>query len=533
MAKDVYKNTGNLSRFLLRKDRIRIPIWLLSIAVLTFVVALAFTDLYETAEDRQGIAETMKNPAMEAMVGKAYGIDNYTFGAIMANQMLLFTALAVAIMSILFVVRHTREDEEDGRIELIRSLPTGRLSNLNATVIVVCCVNVLLALIVGFGLYALGIKSVDLEGSLLYGAVLGVTGVFFTALAAVFAQVSENSRGTIGLSFAVLGVSYLIRAVGDVGGGTLSWFSPLGWVLSAEIYVNNYWWPIAMTVGASLILFGLAFYLNAIRDLEAGFIPAKPGRKHASSLLQGSIGLSFRIQRTGLIAWAIGMFVLGASYGSIFGDLESFLKDAGMMQELINPAEGSSITDQFIPILMSIMAMISTIPVLMAMLKLMGEEKKGRTEHLLSRAVSRTRLMASSFIIAIITSFIMLSLTGIGLWSAGTAVVEDGLVFGKIYGAAMIYLPAIWVMIGFAVVLIGLAPKFSGVIWAYLFYSFIVVYLGNLLKFPDWMANLSPYGHIPQFPVDDMDYMKVSVLTIIALVLTIVGFIGYNKRDMA
>lgn len=532
MAKSMYKNTGRLSRFNLRRDRIRIPVWLLSLAVLTFVVALAFTDLYETAEDRQGIAETMKNPAMEAMVGKGYGLDNYTYGAIMANQMLLFTAIAVAIMSILFVVRHTREDEEGGRIELIRSLPTGRLANLNATVIVVCGVNVLFALIVGLGLYALGIESMDLEGSLLYGAALGVTGVFFAMVAAVFAQALENSRGAVGLSFAVLGVSYLIRAAGDVGDGVLSWFSPLGWVLGTEVYVNNYWCPIVLTIAAAAVLTVLAFYLNAIRDLGSGFIPAKPGRKHASALLRGPIGLSFRIQRTGLIAWAIGIYVIGASYGSIFGDLESFLEEVEMMQELINPVESASLTDQFIPMLMSIMAMISTVPVLMSVLKLVGEERKERTEHLLSRAVSRTRLLAGSFVIAIVTSFAMLSLAGTGLWSAGTVVVEDELGFGKIYGAAMVYLPAMWVMIGVAVLLIGFAPRFTGLVWAYLCYSFIVVYLGNLLKFPSWMANLSPYGHIPQLPVDNMDYMKVSVLTIIAVVLTIAGFIGYRKRDM-
>ncbi len=47
----------------------------------------------------------------------------------MAHQMLLLTAMAVGIMSILLVTRHTRADEEDGRIEMIRSLPAGRLAN--------------------------------------------------------------------------------------------------------------------------------------------------------------------------------------------------------------------------------------------------------------------------------------------------------------------------------------------------------------------------------------------------------------------
>lgn len=169
MANQSYHNTGRLSRFIVRQDRIRIPVWIISLSVLSFMVAMAFTDLYPTGLERQTIAETMRNPAMTAMVGKGYGLDDYTNGAMMAHQMLLLTAMAVGIMSILLVTRHTRADEEDGRIEMIRSLPAGRLANLFATISVSFGTNALIAIITGFGLYALGIESMDLEGSLMYG----------------------------------------------------------------------------------------------------------------------------------------------------------------------------------------------------------------------------------------------------------------------------------------------------------------------------------------------------------------------------
>ena len=100
------------------------------------------------------------------------------------------------------------------------------------------------------------------------------------------------------------------------------------------------------------------------------------------------------------------------------------------------------------------------------------------------------------------------------------------------YSAAMVYLPAMWIMIGLAVLLIGIAPKVTSLIWLYLLYSFVVVYLGGLLKFPEWMRNLSPYGHVPQLPVEDPDFYDVSLLTIIAVVFVVVGFIGYTKRDI-
>ena len=532
MWKQLYSGTGTMTRFLIRRDRIRFPIWLIALSFITIITATAFTGLYKSDEERQAIAETMKNPAMTAMVGPGYGLDHYTEGPMMAHQMLLFTAIVVAIMSILLVTRHTRADEEEGRLELIRSLPVGRLSSLSATMIVLIVMNSLLAIIIGVGLYSLRIGSMDLEGSLLYGVVLGTIGIFFSAVTAFFAQVSSNARGTIGLSFTVLGISYLIRAIGDVSNETISWFSPLGWGLKTEVYVNNYWWPIGLTILLSIILMILAYYLNTIRDVGAGIISSRPGRKHASRLLQSSLGLAFRIQRTSIITWAIGMLILGVSYGSVFGDLESFFSGNEIVSQMLTPVEGLTLTEQFVSMLMSVISMISTVPALMFLFKLKGEEKQNRTEHLLTRAVSRYKLLGSYLFLSMVLGFVMLCLAVIGLWSAAANVMQDPISFSLLCKAAIVYLPAIWMMTGLGVFVIGVIPRFSGFAWLYLGYSFFVVYLGELLQFPEWMGNLSPFGHVPQVPVEEINYVSITLLTCFSVFLMIIGFIGYRKRDI-
>ena len=532
MLKQSFKQTGILVRFIVRQDRVRIPIWIISLLLITLSTAISFSGLYENQQERQAIAQTMLNPVMTAMVGPSEGLDNYTNGAMLAHQMLLFTAIAVAIMSILLVAKHTRTEEEDGQVELIQAFPVGRLSNLSATVLVVCGTNVLLAFIIGFGLAALRIESLDLEGSLLYGAALGITGIFFVGITAIFAQLSESSRGTIGFSFAVLILAYLIRAIGDIGNETLSWFSPLGIVLSAEVYVYNYWTPILLVGLLALLLLVIAFFLNSIRDLGAGFLSSKPGKIHASLFLQGPISLALRVQRTGLIAWAIGIFVLGASYGSVLGDLESFFKDVDMMDALLTQVDGFSLIEQFIPMLMMVLAMFCTVPALLIVFKLKGEEKKGHTENLLTRAVSRTSVMGSYVIISIVTSVVMLLLAVVGLWSASVAVMDEAIPIRTLLEAALVYLPAMWTMIGVAVLLTGFLPQFTGFTWLYYVYSFIVVYLGALLQLPDWMGKLTPFGHIPQLPVEEMDFMTLSVIVIIAITLIILGFVTYNRRDI-
>lgn len=525
------KNTGLLTRFIIKRDRIRIPLWLIGISSLTLMVPVLFADLYPSQQERDGMAMTMENPAMTAMMGQG-DLSNYTIGAMTAHQMLLLTALVVGLMSILLVARHTRADEEDGRIELIRSLPVGRLSTINATLLVLVVTNVILVLINGFGLYALGIESMDLEGSLLYGATLGGTGILFAGITAVFAQLSESSRGVIGYSVAALLIAYLIRAVGDVGNETLSWFSPLGWVTQTQVYSNNNWWPILLMFGVAIILFILANYLHAIRDLEAGFLPARPGRRNASPLLQNPMGLALRLQRTGMIAWAVGLIVMGMSYGSVMGDMESFFQGNELIEQLLLTEGGATLTEQFIPMLMMVMGMLATVPPVMAINKLVGEEKKNRIEHLLSRAVSRTRLMGSYLLISLLNGFIMVSFSAIGFWSAGTTVMEGGLDFGTTFGAAIVYYPAMVVVISVAALFVGWLPKMTSLTWLYIVYSFIVLYLGGLFQFPDWVGKLSPFGYIPQLPVEEMEWVPVIILSIIGLLLMMVGLIGYNKRDM-
>lgn len=531
MASNLTSKMGALSRFILRLDQIRISLWLVGFTFFTLIVPISFLNLYGSQQERNAMAETMVNPAMTAMVGPG-DLANYTLGAMTAHQMLLMTAVVVGLMSILLLTRHTRGDEEDGRIEMIRSLPVGRLSHLNASLLVISATSVALALITGLGLYALGIESMGLEGSLLYGAALGGTGLVFAGVTAVFAQLSDNSRGTIGWSIAVLLIAYLFRAVTDMSNEALSWLSPLGWVTKTEAYSANNWGPIFLMVAVAILLFLVANYLHGIRDLERGFLPSRPGRRYASRFLQSPFGLALRLQRVGMVVWAIGLFVMGASYGSVLGDMELFFEGNEMMEQMLPPVEGVSLTELFIPMLLVVMAIVATVPPVMAMNKLRGEEKKGRLDQLLGRAVSRPQLMGGYLLISGVNGFIMLSLAATGLWLAGAAVMDEGLAFGMIFGAAMSYYPAILVMIGLAVFLIGFLPKLTVLIWAYIFYSFIVLYLGGLMQFPDWVGQLSPFGHIPQIPIEEASIVPLFLLCVVAAGLMFAGFIGFRNRDL-
>ncbi|WP_058306092.1 ABC transporter permease [Gracilibacillus massiliensis] len=527
----LYDKTFQLLFFTLRQNRVASLIWAISLVGVTVLTASAFTGLYQSDQERQSMAQTMENPAMTAMVGPGYGLDNYTNGAMMAHQMLLFTAIVFAVMSILLITKMTRAEEEEGKQELLRSLPVGRLSSLSASVIFVTLLNIVIGLLIGFGLIAMNLGGMGMTGSILYGLTLTVTGLWFTSITALISQLSETSRGVVGLSFLVLIVAYLLRAIGDVSSEVLSLISPLGLVLRTEVYVQNYWWPILVTIVVSLVFTLIAFYLNNNRDIGAGLLPSKPGKREGSRWLLSPLGLILRLQRTAIISWVIVMFFLGASYGSVLGDLEAFFENNEVLMQMVGDNSAYSMTEQFITMLMVVLAIMATVPAVLVFLRVRGEEKKGRTEHLLTRGISRFSLIAHYLIIAILLGIVSLFLANFGLWFASSQVMEEPIPFVNLLKAGLSYLPAMLLVLMIAVLLFAWKPKSTPLVWLYLVYSFFTVYLGGLIEMPAWLADLSSFSHIPQLPVDEFNWTPILILLFISTVGLVFSFISYRRRD--
>jgi len=527
-----FKNTLKLTKFYFKREWLPALIWIAIIVAMSILVAVIFTDLYGTPEERLGMAETMSNPAMVAMVGPVFGIDSYTDGMMYAQMMLLFSIMAIAVMNIFLVVRHTRRDEENGRIELIRSLPVGRLSNLGSTMIVCATVNLAMALILGLGLALLNIESMDFAGCILYGAIMGISGLFFGSVTAVFAQISSTARGAVSFALIYMGADYLIRAIGDVGGNFLSYISPLGMSLRTQIFYTNDWWPVIVLAILSLILIGVALYLNSIRDLGAGLVAAKLGRSTAKKSLLSTTGLTLRLLRPAITGWAVVVIMMGVSYGSIFGDIETFLGDSELLQQVFLNNDKFTFAEQFMTTLVIISAVLVTVPTLIFMLRIRAEEKQGRLENIYAMKISRTKVFTNYLVVALIGSIVLAFLFGATLWVASAASMDDPIAFTTMISAVLSFVPAIWVMVGGATLLIGFLPKFSNLIWAFLGAFFFVIYIGRLLGMPEWLIEATPFGAVPQIPVEDFNIIPLLILTAIAAVMIAVSYIGYRRRDI-
>src|SRR5262249_33680967 len=149
-------------------------------------------------------------------------------------------------------------------------------------------------------------------------ALFGVGMVFATA-AAIVAQLTESARLARGLTAAVLGAAFVLRAAGDSattdGSSVLTWLSPLGWLENTRSFAGNRWWVLLLFVAAVAVQAVAAYTLAGRRDIGMSFLPTRPGP--ATGRLASAGALAWRLQRGGVLGWSIGFFLAGVVYGGL------------------------------------------------------------------------------------------------------------------------------------------------------------------------------------------------------------------------
>ncbi len=86
---------------------------------------------------------------------------------------------------------------------------------------------------------------------------------------------------------------------------------------------------------------------------------------------------------------------------------------------------------------------------------------------------------------------------------------------------------------GLAFALAGLLPRLVAVAWAVFAASFMLGELGEAFKLPDWVLDLSPFRHAPQFPAVDLRVAPLLALVAATTVLALGGMVGLRRRDIA
>jgi ABC-2 type transport system permease protein len=517
-----------LTRFELRRDRVRIVVWIAAIVVVVISTVVSVKGLYPTQADLDQAARASEDNASAIIFnGPPQGLD--TLGGQVAFQTGTFGLILMGLMSIFMLGRSTRGEEEAGRSELLRSLPIGEDALAGAALLTVTGMNLATGALISIALIALGLP---VTGSIVFGLSFTLLGLLFAAITLAAAQVTENTRVVYGIGGLVLGAAFVLRAVGDIGDGTLSWLSPIGWAQKTRPFAGERWWPFLIIIGATAGLAWVASVLSRRRDLGAGLVAPRAGPAHASRALGSPLGLAARLQRGSLIGWSAGLAVLAVAYGSITDSIHDFVKDNKTLSDVIAAQGHGTIVEQYLAMSFRILALVSAAFAIQAVQRIRSEESSTHAEQILGTAVSRVRFAASHLVTSFGGTVVVLVCIGAAFGISDAVVTGDPDAIWQSIVGVLVFAPAVWLLAAFTIALIGVAPRASAWAWALLSVCFVIGFFGQLFGLPQWAEDLSPFQHVPQYPAADLALLPLAVLLVVTTALTAIGLSGFRHRDI-
>jgi ABC-2 type transport system permease protein len=524
--------TGKLVRFNLRRDRIKLPAWLVGMFLFVFYYGAALPQLYQTEEDLQVVTEFTQGAMGAIIAGPGFGLDDPTIESVIAGVYGLYFLLLAALMNILLVSRHTRVEEQTGRAELIRANVVGRHAPVTAALIIAVVANVLLALLV---VAAMAAADLDTSDALLFGAGIGAVGLVWAGITALTVQVSAFSRAGSGLAGAALGAAYVIRAAGDTiteGGSLLSWFSPLAWSQQTRPYADGRWWPLLLSVAFAAVTAAIGYVLSTRRDVGAGLVAPRGGNPTAPAWLRSPLTFAFRLQRASLIGWSAALIIAAAVYGGLTGPIVDAFEDLPETMIDVMGGDPSRLLDGYVSTMALSFAIVLAVFVILGLQAARGEETKGRAEPVLATATSRFAWLGGHVAVIAAGVAVLLAVSGLVLGIATAMSVGDSDYVWDTTAAHLVYVPALLVLLGIAVLLFGFVPGAVGATWAVFGFATIIGFFGPIMDLPQWVHNLSPIEHVARLPLEEISWTPLVILTVVAAGLIGLGLYGFGRRDL-
>lgn len=530
--------TLRLARVAGRRDRLTLPAWIVGLTLFqAAVIHMSVTNLPTHDDLLRETRILATTPALRIM-GAPVGVSAGQYA--MVRGWLTIAVLA-GVMSILAVVRHTRQDEELGRTELVASGGAGRYAPLAAAVIVVTLADVVLALGLAGVLVLAGQPA---AGSLAAGVSVGLVGMVMAGAAAVTSQVAMTARGAISWASAALAVAFGWQAAGNVLGQvspdqlTVSsswpvWLSPLGWGQQLLPYAGERWWPTLLLLASAVVLVAVAALLVGRRDFGHGLLRPRLGPARARRSLLSPSGLTWRLQRSAYAGWLVAMIAFGILFGGLSKQIEGL---GGHGRDWYVQVGGSdNLLDAFAASMVEFAGMTVAAYAVQTLLRLRTDETNGLVEPLLSTGTSRLRWLAGYLATTAVgaCSLLLVFAAVMGLVE-GATIGDVGAQWRSLIPAALTQLAAVCLVAGVVVVLMSVLPRWAAPLsWTLLLAAFVLgPFLAPSVGAPDWATRLSPFTHLPRLPATEVTWGSLAALTLVGVLLVAFGGWVLRERDL-
>jgi ABC-2 type transport system permease protein len=533
-----FAGTARLTRLAVRRDRFTLTAWWAGLGLFVAATTAMFADSLALHEDLVRETRMVATNTGMRLLGLTSGPS---VGGYMLHREYVTLAVLAALMSTFAVIRHTRQNEELGRAEMLDSTVVGRYAGLAAGVLVAAAANLVLALVLGGAMLASG---QPVEGSLLAGASVAAVGLVWVGVAAVTCQLSSTTRGASGMAAGALAVAFVLSGIGNMAGTVdrtgmrvtsdwPAWLSPVGWGQQTRPFGGADWTPLLLTILALVVLLGAAVALASRRDVGRGLWPERRGHPTAARSLLSPVGLTWRLQRGAFLGWAVVLTMFGLIFGNLTEQIQGL---EGHAKDWWTQTGGTDqVVDAYQVSIIQMAGMFVALYVVQVLLRMRVDETAGTLESVLAAGVTRAGWLWGHLVNAVLgaVALTVLFAASMGL-TTGQVLGDTRRQVTDLLWAGLVQLPGVLVVVAAVAVICCVIPRWSvPVSWALMLYMLVAgPMFGPSLNLPTLVQNLSPFTHSPQAPAMAVTAGPILALTIVAVGLAVTGLLVLRRRNL-
>ncbi|MBM7505181.1 hypothetical protein ACFPER_14060 [Agromyces aurantiacus] len=504
----------------------------LGLGGLIVLEGLSFRTAYPDAESRRALLFWAEDPGVRIISGTGSAVD--TVGGFALWDAGLYLTLISAAWALTVATRVLRGDEDSGRADAVQAVGALRARSVlavQASVLLIACL--LVGAAVGIAFTAIGAEP---EGSALAGLTVAAYAGTLVAVGAVCSQVFGTRRLALSVAGGLMVAWILLRMAANSADrrAWLGWLTPAGWFDRIEAFDADRWEVLLVPLAAILVLGGAAVLLRGVRDSGAGLVRARTTGRTRRWGLGGATSFAWRTNSGVLAAWAAGLAAVGIVMGWMLPIVEDFLLEDQGFVELLT-AFGMSVDEVtlgFVAMIAKIIGLVLAVYAAFRMGATRAEEASTRADFLLTRPLSRWRWLGGH-VLAMAGAILVLASVAATALALSALATDSGVTTADVASALINVLPAVAVFAGLAVLVFGVAPRATVPVAAgAAVVAYVIELVGELLEWPEWVQDVSPFHHLEQVPVDPIDPWSAIVMTAVAAILCSAGIVAFERRDI-
>jgi ABC-2 type transport system permease protein len=528
-----------IARFVVRRSLRGAIVWAIIFASYIASKAIGFVAAYPNAVARAQIATTFSNNiGIEILLGSPPH-DATTAGFVAWNTLGIMVIFG-SIWGLLLATKLLRGEEDAGRWEILLSGQTTAKRAAVNTLAGLGVISVVFFLIIALALVAIGrYPGVDFgTGPALLFALTGVCGiVFFMSLGALTSQLMPTRSRGVGAAVGVLGLSFLLRAVGDIT--SAHWvlnLTPFGWIEKLQPLSNGRPLWLLPLLAFIAIFTAATIYTAGKRDLGDSIFADRDSAKAHTWLLNSPFAAAFRLSRGTIVAWLTAITAVALLFGLLTKSAaQAFNQSASTRQVLGHLAHHSQTlgANTFLGVVFFLQMILIMAYAASSVSAVRRDEAEGYLDNFLVGPVDRRRWLWGRILLTSIVVIVIGALSTVAVW-IGTNSQASGVTFHTILLADLNSLVPVVVTIGFGIFTFGLWPRLTALIaYGVIGWSFLVETVDSGVNLNHWILDTSLFSQVALAPAASIHWATNWILVALGLVLAILGSLAFNNRDLA